>query len=126
MRTVTVAAATIDLQDGEHYAGLALNADGMPSHHLVLLSAADKRMTWPAAVDWAHGQGGTLPTRAEQALLYANLKAQFQPDWYWSSEEYEDDGSCAWGQYFYLGYQGFHHKSYVGRCRAVRLIQLTA
>jgi len=120
MRTITVAAATIDLQDGEHYAGLILNADGTPSHHLVLLPEADKRMAWQAAVEHAKDQGGTLPTRAEQALLFANLKAQFKAAWYWSSEEYEGDGSYAWSQYFVSGFQFGTHKSYEGRCRAVR------
>ena len=124
MHTITVAAATIELQDGEHYAGLILNADGTPSHHLVLLPEADKRMPWRAAVEHAKDQGGTLPTRQEQALLFANLKAQFQPAWYWSSDEYADDGSYAWGQYFDYGHQFSYHKSYEGRCRAVR--RLTA
>ena len=125
MRTITVAAATIELQDGEHYAGLVLNADGTPSHHLVLMPEADKRMPWAAAVEWAQAQGGTLPTRSEQALLFANAKQHFQPAWYWSGEEYqnaddEDAGSSAWGQGFDYGYQVSLHKSFEGRCRAVR------
>jgi hypothetical protein len=45
-------------------------------------------------------QGGELPTRQEQSLLYANLKAEFQPDWYWSSEQTHSDSSFAWLQYF--------------------------
>jgi hypothetical protein len=124
MRTITVAAATIELQDGEHYAGLILNADGTPSHHLVLRPEADKRMPWQAAVELAKDQGGTLPTRQEQALLFANLKDQFKAAWYWSNEEYEGDGSYAWGQGFYDGNQLDGRKSYEGRVRAVR--RLTA
>jgi hypothetical protein len=120
MRTITIAAATIDLHDGEHYAGLILNADGTPSHHLVLLPEANQRMAWQAAVEHAKDQGGTLPTRAEQALLYANLKTQFQPAWYWSSEEYEGDASYAWDQSFDYGYQDGDRKSFQARCRAVR------
>jgi hypothetical protein len=119
MPIISIAAATIELKEGEHYAGLILNTDGTPSHHLVLLPEADKRMAWQAAVEYAKDQGGVLPTRAEQALLYANLKAQFQPAWYWSSEEY-DGGSCAWGQGFDDGYQIGIRKSYEGRARAVR------
>jgi hypothetical protein len=126
VRTINIQHATIDLQDGEHYAGLILNADGTPSHHLVLLPEAAERMAWQAAVEHAKDQGGTLPTRAEQALLFANLKSQFKAAWYWSSEEYEGDGSYAWNQFFLDGYQYYDRESYEARCRAVRLIQLTA
>ena len=124
MRTITVAAATIELQDGEHYAGLMLDDVGMPSHHLVLMPEADARMPWQAAVEWAEAQGGALPTRREQSLLFANLREQFQPAWYWSSEAHDEDGSSAWLQHFGYG-QGYGHKSYDGRARAVRLIPLT-
>jgi hypothetical protein len=120
MPTISIAAAAIELKDGEHYAGLILNADGTPSHHLVLLPEADKRMPWQAAVEYAKDQGGTLPTRREQSLLFANSKDQFQPAWYWSGEQYEDDGSYAWGQGFDDGLQFISHKSYEGRARAVR------
>jgi hypothetical protein len=131
MPTITIAATTIDLREGEHYVGLTLNADGTPSHHLVLLPEANKCMPWQAAVEHAKDQGGALPTRREQSLLFANLKDQFRPAWYWSSEEYqdadadaEDAGSFAWGHDFNYGYQDGTHKSYEGRCRAVR--RLTA
>jgi hypothetical protein len=120
MPTISIAATVIELKDGEHYAGLILNADGTPSHHLVLLPDADKRMAWQAAVEYAKDQGGTLPTRREQSLLFANLKDQFQPAWYWSGEQYEGDGSYAWSQNFHGGLQLLTHKSYEGRARAVR------
>jgi len=47
----------------------------------------------------------------------------FEDAWYWSSTQYSDDS--AWGQTFYCGGQGYGSKSYEGRCRAVRLIQLS-
>jgi hypothetical protein len=47
----------------------------------------------------------------------------FEEAWYWSSTQYSDN--CAWSQYFDNGYQGNLYKSYEGRCRAVRLIQLS-
>jgi hypothetical protein len=124
MPTISIAAATIELKEGQHYGGLILNADGTPSHHLVLLLEDDKRMPWQDAVEHAKDQGGTLPTRHEQSLLFANLKDQFQPDRYWSSEEYGNDGSFAWIQGFGVGNQYYDRKSYEGRCRAVR--RLTA
>lgn len=112
--------AHIELQPGERYAGLALDANGQASHHLVLLPGEATDITWPDATAWAEKAGGTLPTRQEQALLYANLKAEFQPHWYWSSEEHEN-GSGAWFQHFDSGFQYvYHYERYVGRARAVR------
>ena len=114
--------ASILLQPGEVYAGLVLDAEGCISHHLVLLPGEAEDVNWQAAIDWATSIGGVLPTRQEQALLYANRKGDFQPRWYWSAESHEDDGSYAWNQYFYDGTQDSSHKSYEGRARAVRRV----
>ena len=112
--------AEISLADGEHYAGLALKIDGTPSHHLILLPGEGEDLQWSAAVEWAEKAGGALPSRQEQALLYANLKDQFKPEWYWSGEQH--DGSFAWFQNFYYGSQStsHHHKGNELRVRAVR------
>lgn len=115
--------ADIELQPGERYAGLVLDADGLASHHLVLLPGEAENITWPNAKDWATKAGGVLPTRQEQALLYANLKAEFQPRWHWSAEEHESNGSGAWGQNFNYGNQDINGKSYEGRARAVRRVR---
>ena len=113
--------AMIELQPGERWAGMVLDDEGNPSHHLILLpDAPTERMTWQAAKDWAASVGGELPTRREQSLLYANLKAQFDAAWYWSGEQHEDDGACAWGQTFDGGWQGDGLTCYEGRVRAVR------
>jgi hypothetical protein len=119
-RTHTVPEATIELKPGEHYAGLVLAADGTLMHHLILLPGEGEDLDWEAAQQWAQNAGGALPTRQEQALLFANLKGQFKPTWYWSADSYEDDGSFAWVQYFNYGGQDDNHKSYEGRARAVR------
>ena len=110
--------AEISLADGEHYAGLALKPDGTPSHHLILLPGEGEDLQWSAAVEWAEKAGGALPSRQEQALLYANLKDQFKPEWYWSGEE--EDGSYAWSQGFLYGSQYDCRKYYELRARAVR------
>ena len=111
----------IELQAGERYAGVLLHEDGTPSHHVVLLPGAAEEVTWQAAKDWAADAGGELPTRREQALLFANAKTAFEEKWYWSGEEHED-GSYAWFQSFSYGYQGSNRKSYEGRARAVRRV----
>ena len=111
------------LQPGERYAGLLLNPDGSPSHHLVLLAATpDKRLDWHAAKAWAEAAGVDLPTRHEQSLLFANCRDAFEAAWYWSGEAYEGDGAYAWFQYFGYGLQSFSRTSYEGRVRAVRRV----
>jgi len=117
---LTVREAQIELQPGERYAGLVLDAEGHASHHLVLLPGQAESVSWTAAKDWADSAGGELPTRQEQSLLFANLKSEFKPRWYWSAEEYEDDSSYAWIQGFGGGGQVSGIKSFEGHARAVR------
>jgi len=119
-RTLTVAEASIELATGEVYAGLILNEDGTPAHHLVLLPGQAEELEWDKAIEWASEQGGELPTRREQALLYANCKQHFEAAGYWSSQQHESNSSWAWCQYFLGGTQGHDRKSYGLRARAVR------
>ena len=110
-----------NLQPGEIYAGLILGQNGDPDHHLVLLPG-ETSASWPKAKAWAKEQGGELPTRREQSLLFANCKAEFKADWYWSSEPSGD--SLAWSQTFYRGCQFGTHRSGELRARAVRRLIL--
>ncbi len=118
----------IDLSHGEHYAGLIVGKDGEPSYHLVLLPGEAEEIPFVEANEWAVRQGGeyeaSLPTRREQALLYANLKEQFQSAWYWSCEPYASDAGCAWCQYFLSGSQSISHQRLQVRARAVRRLIL--
>jgi hypothetical protein len=118
--TLTIDEVEIELQPGEHYAGLLLDEDGDPKHHLVLQPGDAEGLTWDAACKWAADQGGALPTRREQSLLFANAKQHFKGTWYWSSEPHAEEGSYAWSQYFDNGTQNDYRKSYEGRARAVR------
>lgn len=112
-----------ELAQGEQYAGIILNATGRPTHHLILLpQQPSTRLTWDEAMEWAHAQNATLPTHQEQALLYANLKHAFDPDWHWSSEQYAGNAFNAGNQYFDNGGQYIYDKGYQGRVRAVRRI----
>jgi len=119
-------------EQGGIYAGLARGDDGAPDAHLVLATATPPgSVAWQAAIDWAAGldhEGHTdwaLPTRWESALLYANLRQHIDTEgWYWTRTPHEKDGSYAWSQDFNYGGQGYDHKSYEGRARAVR--RLTA
>ena len=111
--------ADIELRQGEHYAGLVLAENGKPSHHLVLLPGDAGDKTWEQAKAWATEQG-ELPTRAEQSLLFANLKSEFEGAWYWSSQAHESESSWAWCQLFRNGTQYYSHERYELRARAVR------
>ena len=118
-RALTIPAATILLGAGEHYAGLALDADGKPSHHLVLL-ADTFNGPWDAAVAKALELGGYLPSRLEQALLFANLKSQFEESYHWSAEQHAGYSDYAWMQNFGNGNQNNDNKSNSRHARFVR------
>lgn len=118
-KLLVVREAHIEMRHGERYAGVVFDEDGLASHHVILLPGEAEDVSWSAAVEWAEKAGGALPTRQEQALLYANLKSEFKPEWYWSGEEHEN-GSYAWAQYFDSGFQYGYHKSRELRARAVR------
>ena len=119
---------TINLSPGEHYAGLVLGKDGEPSYHLVLLPGQADDITWDKAMEWAGKQGGgdvaSLPTRREQALLYANLKEEFEPRAYWSCEAHESESGWAWYQDFLIGLQTSNHEDNELRARAVRRLPI--
>ena len=123
--TIYIEEETFDLAPGEHYAGAVLDANGEHMHHLVLMAARpDAEVTWKDALEWAEQAGGALPTRQEQALLFANCKPHLQPRWHWSCEEHEEDASYAWLCSFYDGYQYGFHESYEGSAVAVRYIKI--
>jgi hypothetical protein len=105
---------------GEIYAGLILGRKGEPDYHLFLLPDTTPALDWESAIKWAESVGGELPTRQEQALLFANAKEHFDPNWYWSKEQHEHNGVYAWMQYFDDGSQDYGRKSNEYRARAVR------
>ncbi|HCE10886.1 MAG TPA: hypothetical protein DEQ40_20215 [Oxalobacteraceae bacterium] len=113
-----------NLKDGEQYAGLILGKDGEPDYHPVVLPGEAENVKWAAAVKWATKTGGDLPTRREQSLLFANLKDQFQPRWYWSGEQRASIPGCAWLQSFVYGSQYLYPKSFEYRARAVRRLKI--
>lgn len=111
------------LAKGEHWAGIVLDDKGAPAHHLILLPG-DESANWAVATKWAEKQGGELPTRQEQSILFGNLPAQFQPRWYWSSEQSAGGSGCAWFQYFGDGYQVSDPKDGSLRARAGRRVTI--
>jgi hypothetical protein len=118
--TIAVPGADIELAQGERYAGLILSEQGTPSHHLILLPGDAEDLTWEQAGEWAKNQGGELPSRAEQSLLFANLKSEFQDAWYWSGQQHEKESGWAWYQGFGYGSQDGIREGCECRARAVR------
>lgn len=117
----TLQYAEIILQPGEHYAGLVLDAaTGKPSHHLMLLAGDAEELTWDEASAWVEEHGGHLPTRQEQAPLFANLKREFEGAWYWSGEK--SSSGSAWVHHFTSGFQLSITLNGRLRVRAVRRI----
>jgi hypothetical protein len=115
-----IPAATIPLAPGERYAGVVLGEDGVLSHHLILLPGDVDDVSWSAAKEWAVEQGGELPTRREQSLLFANLKGEFEERAYWSTEAHESESGWAWYQGFGGGHQYYDHQDDEFRARAIR------
>ncbi len=115
---------TISLAPGERYAGIITGKDGEPSYHLVLLPGQAEDITWDKAMEWAAKQGGeyvaSLPTRREQALLYANLKDEFEERDYWSCEAHKSESGWAWYQTFTNCTQVYCTRKRELRARAVR------
>ena len=115
--------AAIELQLGERYVAPVLNESGNVTHHLVLMAQRpEKKLNWQSAIDWAESIGGSIPTRQELSLLFANCKPHLEPGWHFSSETHEDDASYAWVCYFHDGGILDNHKSVEGSAVAVRRV----
>lgn len=108
------------LQPGEIYAGIILGKADQPDHHLILLPGEAESVTWENAKKFAKKAGGELPTRREQSLLFANLKEEFKPNYYWSGEQHAEHSDFAWYQFFGDGHQRNDPTSRQLRARAVR------
>lgn len=124
VRVLTIPEVSLELKDGEHYAGIIIGKEGEAAYHLILLPGEAESVNWADAKEWASKVGGALPNRREQALLYANLEGQFKDAWYWSSEQRASDSGFAWTQYFDDGHQFYGDVYGKYRARAVRRLEI--
>ncbi|MFA7278605.1 MAG: DUF1566 domain-containing protein [Sterolibacterium sp.] len=113
-----------NLKKGEKYAGILLGKEGQRDQHIILIPNWGQDLTWAQAKAFAKNCGGELPTRREQSLLFANLKDQIKPGWYWSSEQFAGFESYAWLQSFDNGYQSNVHKDDKYRVVLVRRVAI--
>jgi hypothetical protein len=108
--------------EGGSFQGILTLPSGAHVAIVLLADKPDEELNWAAAKKWAESVGGELPARPAAAMLFANAKGQFEPEWHWTSEAYS--GSYAWIQYFGGGHQSTYHVG-LGNCaRAVRMIPL--
>ena len=108
------------LNEGEIYLGAIIYGESAHRHHTILLPGDVENKTWKQAMKWAADQGGDLPNRVEQALLFATLKSEFQEAAYWSNSQHAVYSGCAWYQSFGNGSQYDDGTSNELRARAVR------
>lgn len=112
------------LKPGEKFVGVILSADGSRRHAVVLLPGEIEDVRWKKAGEWATAQGGELPDRVEGALLFATLKDEFKPEWYWTREQHAGSVDYAWCQNFTSGGQSINRKNVQLRARAVRRLAI--
>jgi len=112
------------LKKGEAWAGVLLDKSGNAFAHLIELPGKVKSATWDEAMKWAKEQGGELPDEQEGALLYANRKHAFDPEWHWLRTQDASYSVYAWIQSFSAGDQNSSNKDYRYVARAVRSIPI--
>ena len=112
-----------ELSEGETYVGCIGDAAGN-LHHVILLPGDSDNAPWKAQMKWAKSIGGDLPTRIEQAMLWANHRDQFHKDFYWSNETHHSESGWAWFQHFDHGCQNGNLRSDELRARAVRRLPI--
>ncbi|MBB0034719.1 DUF1566 domain-containing protein [Ralstonia pickettii] len=114
------------LAEGEVYLCGLVNAAGDVTHTILLPAEAEKRMSWPDAMEWAKSLNADLPTRAELVIAFEQHRSQFKEAAYWSNTPDADPeyAGWAWCQYFGYGYQYDRPQGRELRARAVRRLTI--
>lgn len=114
---------------GGIFAGITPKADG--DYCLIRGNLAQQRdVIWREAREQADAFQADghfdfrLPTREEAALLYANLRGEFEDKWYWTGDTYHADPKCAWVQTFGYGRQADARMTDACRVVAVRVFRV--
>ena len=117
-------------QGGGTYAGV-VRGDAGPDYHLIVHGDEIAESTWDNAMRWAKELceqeqfDWSLPSRAEQAVMFGNVPELFQKGAYWSNTQYAGAAGYAWCQYFDDGLQYSNLKHSELRARAVRRLNLS-
>lgn len=110
------------LAEGEIYLGGFVDANGDVTHTILLPDEAEKRLSWPDAMEWAKSLNADLPTRAELVIAFEQHHSEFKEAAYWSNTADADPeyAGWAWSQGFYYGGQSTDLQDLELRARAVR------
>jgi hypothetical protein len=111
------------LKKGEIYVGGTIDVDGKVTH-TILLPKEKEVPNWQAGMTFAKTEGGDLPNRIEQAMLWAHHADKFQKRYYWSNAQYAGNVAYAWYQSFNYGDQYYWHKDNKTMARAVRRVTI--
>ena len=112
-------------KEGEHYIGTILRAGGIGHHIFSIPTKRGLKKTWTAALNYAAANGGELPDCVESALLFTTRdEVEFDPDWYWTREQYAADTDFALCQNFSSGRQNNGLKSTKLRVVLVRRVAI--
>jgi len=111
------------MKKGEIYVGGTISTDGKVTH-TILLPGEKADVGWKDAMAWAKKEGGDLPNRIEQAMLWAHHAEKFQKRYYWSNTQFAGTDALAWSQSFGNGLQDYWHKDFKGMARAVRRVTI--
>lgn len=111
------------LKKGEILVGGFIAPDGQASW-TILLPGDKNNVNWQDALAWAKKQGGDLPSRPEQVLLFAQHKDKFEQRAYWSNTQPAGAAGSAWFQFFVWGNQINYGVSAKLRARAVRRVPI--
>ena len=110
------------LNEGELYVGTLITPN--KREHIILLPGELDKANWKDSMAWAISLGGDLPSRPEQALMFANLPEAFKPRWYWSNKQDASVSDYAWTTSFIRGYQSGNDVTAELRARAVRRLPI--
>ena len=110
------------------YGGITRGENGKPDAHLILWNAKPKNdLNYKDGANWAkdiHPETNShIASKVESALLYANLRDEFDHDqWYFTSTQ--SSTGYVYGQDFTFGSQGGSSLSSERRVRAVSRLPL--
>lgn len=115
--------------NGEFGVVYAVTSDGL---HGKAMSVAETYCDWASAKKWCSqlGSGWKLPLKSDlqtiwnkferiNLVLEANGYTEVKANWYWTSEEYEDDRDRAWNVDMYNGHASRNNKNNISYVRAV-------
>ena len=109
------------LAEGRTYLYGRVNKHG-DVEHTVLTAVNDERLPRDLQREWAKSVGGVLYNRIDALVIYNEHRDLVKPEAYWTDDDVEWDGACAWCQHFHGGQYGYRKSAAL---RAVAVSRFT-